>query len=892
MSVTRRLPLLLVVLAVVLGSGCTRRFFRQYADRDVEMVLTEKNVFEPWRIEQWHVYPDPRARFADPTNPDRPPMPPDDPAAQYLSPNPQRPGRAGVAYVEGTGYLELLAAWDAMNRSGRTPELSPVRGQANGYGPSLPPPDAPPGTPEHPYLINLEQCCELGLINSRDFQDQRENLYLTALPVTLQRFSFAAQLFALGNASFQNGGSATAAPGQRWTGSAAQGVEKLFPTGASLLAQLANRFVFDLTNGTPTVSISNLTLNLAQPLLRGGGRAVTLEPLTQAERNLLYQIRTYARFRKQFFVQIAAGGGGGGAGAALLDPALGALATAFGPTTGYLPTVRLVANLEIDRENVRRLTQYVRLFEALAEGGELSQLQVDTLRQSLLQGQATVLQDELQLRNSLDSFKVQLGMPPNTQIELDLTPIQPLREQFLRIQQPIDEYQELAEDLRDADPDPKAPRRYRSPEDALKLRERFRKLALEADLVQGTAFRERIQRLWGLWEKLTDEQLEARLNDMRRQRRQLLDERTQVEGDEARMADVNRRLALVESETRVGTFEKALREYEKQPWKQVEDPQAASVRQNTLYNVVADSFELLFIEARNERFATVQRQWPDLPPICVDGVDLIRAPLETAYAKASQQALLNRLDLMNARAELVDRWRQIAVRANALFGVLDIGYSLDSATPTFPAQPLNFDSSRTTQRLTINGQLPLVRRAERNSYRTALINYQRERRALQLQEDSIVNSIRQDLRQLRVLAETYKIQQQQVALAYNNVEQALEAFRQPATPTGTPGPPGAGSGQAGTAAALTQQIQSAQASLNRAQIQMYQIWINYLTLRMRLFLNLELMPLDARGVWIDDHAYQCEPNAASRSDDASLPSDPSASPDRLPPPVIPESTPR
>ena len=35
---------------------------------------------------------------------------------------------------------------------------------------------------------------------------------------------------------------------------------------------------------------------------------MALEPLTQVERNLLYQIRTYARFRKEFFVAIAGGG--------------------------------------------------------------------------------------------------------------------------------------------------------------------------------------------------------------------------------------------------------------------------------------------------------------------------------------------------------------------------------------------------------------------------------------------------------------------------------------------------------------------------------------------------------------------------------------------------------
>src|SRR5918911_5612520 len=92
----RHLLLKLLALAMLTpGLGCTRRFFRKHADKDVETLLTEKNVFEPWQIENWHVYPDPRARFADPSDPDHPPLPPDDPAAQYLSPNPQRPRPKG-----------------------------------------------------------------------------------------------------------------------------------------------------------------------------------------------------------------------------------------------------------------------------------------------------------------------------------------------------------------------------------------------------------------------------------------------------------------------------------------------------------------------------------------------------------------------------------------------------------------------------------------------------------------------------------------------------------------------------------------------------------------------------------------------------------------------------
>src|SRR5713226_5491963 len=75
-------------------TGCTRNFFRQRADKEVREVLAEKDQYPQWQIEHWHVYPDPRARSADTGHPDRPPMPPDDPAAYDLSPHSQKPGKA------------------------------------------------------------------------------------------------------------------------------------------------------------------------------------------------------------------------------------------------------------------------------------------------------------------------------------------------------------------------------------------------------------------------------------------------------------------------------------------------------------------------------------------------------------------------------------------------------------------------------------------------------------------------------------------------------------------------------------------------------------------------------------------------------------------------------
>src|SRR5260370_20971585 len=101
---------------LVTSGDCTRSFYRKRADEEVSEILAQKDKYPEWQIENWHVYADPRARFADCSDPDRPPKPPDDPAAYDLSPNPQRAGKAGVARIEGSGYLELIAGWDRENR--------------------------------------------------------------------------------------------------------------------------------------------------------------------------------------------------------------------------------------------------------------------------------------------------------------------------------------------------------------------------------------------------------------------------------------------------------------------------------------------------------------------------------------------------------------------------------------------------------------------------------------------------------------------------------------------------------------------------------------------------------------------------------------------------------
>src|SRR5262249_37327152 len=120
---TTRLVAWLLIPVMAVGPGCTRKHYREQADKQVGQILEHKSDDPRWNLPAYHVYPAPPphpARFGDITNPDRPPMPPDDPAAHDYSPNPQHPPhKAGIARIEGVGYMQMLDTWDLLNRAER-----------------------------------------------------------------------------------------------------------------------------------------------------------------------------------------------------------------------------------------------------------------------------------------------------------------------------------------------------------------------------------------------------------------------------------------------------------------------------------------------------------------------------------------------------------------------------------------------------------------------------------------------------------------------------------------------------------------------------------------------------------------------------------------------------
>ncbi len=904
-----------VVLLMLAGPGCSRKFFRKNADKDVQAIISQKNQFPDWAVKNWFVYPHPDARFADPYNPDRPPYPPDDYAARQLSPNPQHPTkRTGVGRFDGEGYMRILSEWDAVNRAGDAavgvgsngsgivqasgqekvdvPKLpavpvapvtpAPVGGLPNaipqppgsepvdpkastqpGQFPSIQSLVALGGSPDdflralqsnqEGYRIRMDQAVELGVINSREFQDRREDLYLAALPVTLERYNFAAKAFFAEQVIRDFTGSNLSGAGRLWSLNTQTGVSKNFATGGSLLVKLANQVVIDLGSGRPDIAVSNLTLNFMQPFLRGGGFAVNLEPLTQSERGLLYGMRSYARFRKLFYVATVAGPAGGlgltnnpyGLQGLSVNLGRGIGGNLTAPVIGYLPLLQQSAVIANQRKNVAFLGQLLKLYEAFREGGQQSDLQVGQVEVQLLNSRGQLLGSANPggggggsgirgFLDSLDNFKLQLGLPVTIGLDLDNTPLKPIREQLGRFE---GIYADLAKFETVA-------RQYNLSDPIAEFRPRWRRLLTESELVRGTTFAKGIGARLDALAGLTDDGLVARSAEIRKLRTALLDERAkrQLEGKPEPAGEV-RRLAGLDAELDLVSFERAVRIYLARPWMKIDGPARAAAQAGAFRDVFY-SFYQVALEARNERLTDTRMKWPDLPSLPVSGADLLAVDLDDAYTVGVQAALSSRLDLMNARAQVVDAFRQIAVQANSLQGVFNVAYDLNAGSPAGDNRPFAFSGSQTRHTLTFTGELPLIRRAERNNYRAALISYQRQRRTLMAFEDNIANDVRNDIRELRTQAQLYKIQQRVVDVGYSQVDNAKELLVAPPAP-------GAGN-DAGSAAALTQQVLQAQSNLLTAQNALYTLWVNYLSARMNLYLDLELMQLDDRGVWDDE----------------------------------------
>ena len=244
------------------------------------------------------------------------------------------------------------------------------------------------GTYDASVPLSLTDCLEIAAENSREAQTQRESLYLAALDLTLERWAFQNRPFAGldGVAAGVGDDSADASV----DGSA--GFTRLLGNGASIVTSLGSSLFRVISTGDGWDAVSDLSLAFTQPLMRGAGRQIALEPLTQAERDLVYQVRSYERFRRNFAVTVA---------------------------QRVYDLLQAIDELQNEEENYKNLVRLRERNEALAEAGRLSDIQADQARQDELRSENRLISLRASLERSRDQFNLFLGLPIDFHLSLD-----------------------------------------------------------------------------------------------------------------------------------------------------------------------------------------------------------------------------------------------------------------------------------------------------------------------------------------------------------------------------------------------------------------------------------------------------------------------------------------
>jgi outer membrane protein TolC len=374
---------------ILLGlcGGCSRAYYRQAADRETYGAIAERAADPRWALPCPCITPPPQSRLYDPFDPDYPPMPPEDLAAhRYMN------------CVDGMkGYNHALSVKAVQRRKGYPQDQPSLPGDA---AHTAPPIEAPHW---RQYLclgedgtlpLTPQGAVELGVLHSREYRTFLEEVYFAALALTLERFEFDLHWFGRNSTTFTQFGSGPTERNTLTTDTNA-GFSRAFSTGGQLLVDFANSFVFEFSGTNHSTVSSNILITLVQPLLRRAGREIRLEQLTQAERAVLYSVRDFARFQKEFYVNITSGSG------------------------GFLSLLLQVQNIRDQEQNLRSLEQDLRLHQALFEIGTVSSVQVDQVFQSYQQGRLALLQTQTGFESALDAFKITLGLPPDLPVSLD-----------------------------------------------------------------------------------------------------------------------------------------------------------------------------------------------------------------------------------------------------------------------------------------------------------------------------------------------------------------------------------------------------------------------------------------------------------------------------------------
>ncbi|MBX3422141.1 MAG: hypothetical protein KF752_11360 [Pirellulaceae bacterium] len=875
--------LILVGLLCAVGTwpGCSRKGYRAKTDREVQYLLEEKRLEScEANATPINIQVDPQSRMFDPFNPDRPPMPEDDPQANR--------------YMRMVDKKKGYPLWEANGRTNQAENPDWV--------------SCLPLDQRGVLVLNLEQAVRLALLHSPNYQRNVEEVYLSALDVSSERFRFDSQFFGGWRAGYNTtgpyrnnavipGSTSTWSTGPNSVGRRDWAMQKRFATGADLVVGLANDITWQIAGPNSQSSRTLLDFSLVQPLLRQAGRDIVLERLTLAERTLLANIRAFERYRRAFYVQVAVGlnpdtqpqrrggvfGGAGFGGFTGLGGGFGTLGTGntgtgLGGLAGNnIPGARgffglLQDQLQIanQQETVTQLTEvYLQLLDSYNEqlttvpksqsAIPQQKLQVVQALQNIYNQQTNLLQSRAAFEDSLDNFKGTLGLPPYLCVEIS----DPMLDQFKLVSQQLRERRSQLAAVRVVvgENSSQILELSRTEIDA-QSGASFRALAATPSLTnQLTELANRLKPLRQIRETIvgTDlPQIRADIATLRAaipQRRRQLDRLLEITRSEQGVvctilptgalnfsfldgegleelpdqlaSDLDRFEQRFEEHARAGAqLEQRIQEISDGLYKFADDSQrfeaiSTDVVLGIQDSVAAMSDDVLAIQLLQARARTESVLLPEVDIDTRDAVEIAR---------------VNRHDWLNNRAALVNRWRVIEVVADELESFLDLTISGD--LQNYGPNPLALRGSTGRMTMGLQWDAPITRLQERNNYRQALIEYQQAKRAYYRFEDSVWQGMRTTLRTIRQRQLAFELQRFAVQTAAQQIS-VNEDVRQINETLGVVSPTAARD----TITALN--------DLLLTQSELIGIFVNYEALRRVLDLNLGTMELDAEGLWID-----------------------------------------
>jgi outer membrane protein TolC len=240
-----------------------------------------------------------------------------------------------------------------------------------------------------PIYITLEDALKIAAAENREFRSQKEDLYRSALALDLEAHNFRTTFAVLMSSSL----SSTRTEGRdRNLGNDNRlrlGANHKFKNGTELSSSIA----FDLAKMLTAEKESAWGLiadaSITIPLLRGSGRFVVEEPLIQAERNLVYSLREFEQYKRNFIVSIS---------------------------TSYFNVLLAGRQLRNQDENYRRAVASTRRSRRLADAGRLQEYEFDQSYQHELDARNSWVSAYSNYDSVLESFRMVLGLPPDAKV--------------------------------------------------------------------------------------------------------------------------------------------------------------------------------------------------------------------------------------------------------------------------------------------------------------------------------------------------------------------------------------------------------------------------------------------------------------------------------------------